>query len=1002
VVAEKTGYPAGSLSLGLALDADLGVDSIKRVEILSALQDRLPAAPRVGPEHLGRLHTLQDVADFLAGPAADHTGGAPVPQPPGSPAPPGANTPGSPVPVGEVAQALIEVVAEKTGYPAGSLSLGLALDADLGVDSIKRVEILSALQDRLPAAPRVGPEHLGRLHTLQDVADFLAGRAGGPPEAPATAKIAVPPPPPAAPAPAVPAPGPASRAADRIDRSILQAVDLDPAAPRPRVALPPGAEVWVVGEPGDLTDAVAAEFRRRGYHSRVGGWSPAGLPGAGSPAGLVLLAPVAPGPDSGLNRLAFEWLKLAGPGLRAAGRSGGAAFATVARLDGAFGLGDLAPDADPTAGGLAGLAKTARHEWPEVASKAIDLDPHFVDPTAAAAAVADEVLLAGPAEVGVAARSRCTLEPARAVRRPADGPPLGPGDVVLVTGGGRGVTAECAVALAAAFRPTLVLTGRTPPPGPEPDWMRDLSTEAAIKEAIAGRLGSDAGPRKIGEEYQRVAAQREVRRTLKRIRDAGGRAEYLAADAADPAAVAHLLNHVRTRFGPVAALVHGAGVLADKRIEDLAPADFERVYRTKVDGLRHLLAGLAADPLRAVVLFSSVTARLGRTGQAAYAAANEVLNKTAQAEARRRPGCRVVAVNWGPWDGGMVTPALRKQFEAEGVGVVGLADGGAFLADELAAAGRAVEVLALGRPGAAPPAGARPATPPPADLALAFERAVDIDSHPVLGSHVIDGRAVLPVALHLEFLAHAALHGNPGLVFHGVNDLRITKGVTLGPGEAATVRAFAGRAAKRDGQLVVPVELRARRGNGQDAVRSRAEVVLVPELPPPPAADRPPALPPYPVSVDRAYADGLFHGPALRGLLALTGMSDAGMTGTARPAPPPADWLRAPHRSAWVADPLVLDGSFQMMCLWCRHQHGATSLPSFVGRFRQFRRRFPDGPVTVAARVTRDNGTFVRADLDYRDADGAVVAQVQDYECMIDPKLNAAFRRNRLEAPATA
>src|SRR5262249_60421816 len=61
---------------------------------------------------------------------------------------------------------LLEVVSEKTGYPAGMLDLGMALDADLGVDSIKRVEILSAFQDRLPTAPAVKPGHLGSPPTL--------------------------------------------------------------------------------------------------------------------------------------------------------------------------------------------------------------------------------------------------------------------------------------------------------------------------------------------------------------------------------------------------------------------------------------------------------------------------------------------------------------------------------------------------------------------------------------------------------------------------------------------------------------------------------------------------------------------------------------------------------------------------------------------------------------------------------------------------------------------
>src|SRR4029077_2594030 len=78
---------------------------------------------------------------------------------------------------------LLEVIAEKTGYPAEMLELDMALDADLGIDSIKRVEILSALQERLPEAPTVKPEHLGTLHSLRHIAAFLgdATASGGSP-----------------------------------------------------------------------------------------------------------------------------------------------------------------------------------------------------------------------------------------------------------------------------------------------------------------------------------------------------------------------------------------------------------------------------------------------------------------------------------------------------------------------------------------------------------------------------------------------------------------------------------------------------------------------------------------------------------------------------------------------------------------------------------------------------------------------------------------------------
>ncbi|MBN9521791.1 SDR family NAD(P)-dependent oxidoreductase [bacterium] len=996
---------------------------------------------------------------------------SPVPQPvpaPAAVAPKPAPAPAA-KPTGDrarVERTLLEVVAEKTGYPVESLDLKLSMDADLGVDSIKRVEILSALQEKLPDAPVVKPEHLGTLHTLQDVADFLGGRAGATrPDAQPTARIPIPPPavvPPAdaggpsAPRAPIQPPGPSELAApdteqvssirpprapdavlnrraetpgrtpatppgasEKVDRSILQVVDLDPATPRTRVPLPAGAEIWVVGDADGLTGGVADWIAGQGYQARVMDWSGPGTNTPAAPlAGLVLIAPLAPPPDGVLNRRAFDWLQAVGPKLRQTGRQhGGAVFVTVARLDGTFGLNALTPDTDPASGGLAGLAKTARHEWPEVACKAVDLDPAF-DTPAAAGAVAEEVLSAGPVEVGITSKHRCTVELARTVRR-AGGQPVGLGarDVILVTGGARGVTAEAAVALAETFGSTLVLTGRTPPPGAEPDWLAGLTAEAEVKRALAERLGPDAGPKQIGEQYQRLAAQREIRRTLQRIEAAGARAAYFPVDAADDRAVADLLQQVRVKFGPVTAVVHGAGVLADRRIEDLTGGDFDRVYRTKVGGLANLLDLLAHEELKALVLFGSMTGRFGRTGQLAYACANEVLNKTAQVEARRRPGCRVVCVNWGPWEGGMVTPGLRRQFEAEGVGLIPLADGAVFLVNELSAAGRAVEVLAMGKarqpeaaavppptafvtpapaPGA-PGSGTHPVTPVP-DLAPAFERVLDIETHPVLRSHVLDGRAVLPMALHLEFLAHAALHGHPGLVFHGFNDLRITQGVKLDPDDALTLRALAGKAARQDKLFLVPVELRGRKKDGREVVKSRAEVILVAALPKAPVADRPPAVGAYPHPVADVYRDLLFHGPDLHGIERVGGVSEQAITGTAATAPPPAEWFQYPLRSQWVADPLVLDASFQLMILWSRHQHGAPSLPNFAGRYRQFRRHFPDGPVTVVARVTRDNGTFTRADVDYLDADGQVVAQLQDYECMTTDTLNAAFTRNQLGA----
>ncbi len=584
-----------------------------------------------------------------------------------------------------VAAVLIEVVSEKTGYPPETLDLDMALDADLGIDSIKRVEILSALQERLPDAPPVKPEHLGTLHSLRQIAQFLAGTEDATPPAPAPVPLA---------APAAP-----STAVQTLERLVVCAVPLDEEPRRESVRLAPGAEIWVTSDDADLAGRVEQCLSRKGFRTRL---APAVAFRTMEPpaalCGLVVLAPESQ-PDDNLLKDALFAAQRAAPALR---RDGAAFFVTVSRMDGAFGLGDLDPDRDPVDGGLAGLAKTAALEWPEVRCKAIDLGRDWADAEEAADALTNEVLLAGPAEVGLSRSGtrilECILRPLAAVNGAA---PFGRGDVIVATGGARGVTAVAAVALARAYRPMLVLLGRSPAPEEEPDWLAPLHAEAEIKRALGMRLNGDATPRMIGEQYHRLAAQRETRRTLERIHAAGGRAVYISVDVRDAAATAEALRRVRAEHGPVRGLVHGAGVLADALIADKTEEQFDRVYATKVVGLRNVLAALPHDELRGLALFSSSTARFGRAGQVDYAIANEVLNKTAQRFARLLPRCRVVSVNWGPWDGGMVTPALRKLFEEEGVGLIGLEAGAEYLVRELARpADPAVEVVALapGRP----------------------------------------------------------------------------------------------------------------------------------------------------------------------------------------------------------------------------------------------------------------------------------------------------------------
>ena len=471
-------------------------------------------------------------------------------------------------------------------------------------------------------------------------------------------------------------------------------------------------------------------------------------------------------------------------------------------------------------------------------------------------------------------------------------------------------------------------------------------------------------------------------------------------DVQDTGSLTAAFADIRRQFGPVAGIVHGAGVLADKRIEDLPDDQFQYVYSTKVVGLRNLLSAAEDDPLKAIVLFSSSTGRFGRTGQIAYAAANEVLNKTAQKLNRLRPRCRTVAINWGPWDGGMVTPALAKVFAKEGVGLIPQADGGEVLRRELAASDRPAEVVVIAKP-IRGDVGNTPITPTIAsgeEMTCVFERTVGMNDHPILRSHVIGEKAVVPMVMHIEWMAHAAMHGNPGLRFHGFDDLRLFQGVLLDERNPAGIRVFTGKPRKIGETFSIPVAIRGVK-NGREMTHSKADIVLREQLP---EGDFAPALPevgPYPHSHEDVYDYYLFHGPDLRALERVDGISDIGIVGMARTNAVPTEWMETPIRGAWLADPMAIDAAFQLFILWSYNKHRIGSLPCFVGTYRQYKRTFPSEGVLVSLRVTRDNKTTARAEVDFIGSDGRLVARMTEVEHVLDPGLNEAFRKGRLTQP---
>jgi malonyl CoA-acyl carrier protein transacylase len=893
---------------------------------------------------------------------------------------------------------MLAVVAEKTGYPAEMITPAMELEADLGIDSIKRVEILSAVRERAPGLPELDPAQLGALRTVGQIVEHLEKALGasgvGAREVRSTSALS-------ALSLAPEGRGGASAATVSGLRWVLRAV------PRPASGLVTpgllGAEDLVVtGSP--LAGAVASALAARGVRARAADQLDA------TTDAVVYLGALAPLDASrpveqalAVSRQAFQLARAMAPRLGAKSAASGAtgAFVVVQDTGGDFGL---SGSDRAWLGGLTGLVKTARQEWPRASVRAIDLDGGASADPALAARLADELVAGGPeAEVGLR-RDGARLVLESEARNAARGTPvIGRGDVVVVSGGGRGVTAACTVELVRRTGARAVLLGRSTL-DEEPAELAAVSGDAALKRAVLAlekARGTTLTPPELGKRVERILASREIRGTIEACRRAGGDAEYLAVDVQDGVGVAVALEPIRAKWGPVRALVHGAGVIADRFIAEKTDEQWSRVMETKVLGLRALLDATKDDPLAAIVTFSSVAGRTGNVGQCDYATANELLNKVATAEAvrRRALGHAVVvrSLGWGPWEGGMVTPALKARFEKLGVRLIGIAEGAGWMCDELAPLELGdVEIVLGGEP------------KPEALLAEggakveALEARIEGSSHPFVDSHRVQGAPVLPAVTALDLFVRAARALRPSLHLREVRDLAVLKGIRLagydgpdgahatGPGDRflVTAEATAGQ------DEVLSMQIVGRTAAGLPLKHYAAKVVLGAARAPEPARSVDlGAL----ASVSDTIYDGvvLFHGPLFHAIESIDGESERGIRGT----------LLGRDVLGWPADPgaptdgAILDGALQLAVYRTKHTHEGASLPTSIARF------VPGvstrGPVRCTAVATdtrsRDKARF---DLELADGEGRLVARLEGLEVFVLPGSREQLARR--QAPAEA
>lgn len=1007
-VSEKTGYPIDMLELSMDMEADLGIDSIKRVEILGAVQAAQPLLAEADSAHLSGLRTLQDVVTYLnefSTPAAESAAVVPAATLVESAPLQSSQTLAQPAAAGaaelvEITGIMLAAVAEKTGYPVDMLELTMDMEGDLGIDSIKRVEIMGAVRQAVPGLAEFDAGALAELRTLDQVAAYLTGLLGSelltapqgtsPVAAPAVVSVAS--------AVLKPLPELKSKAVKQSNQPVCLLTDdgsdvsqvlfsrMKKLGWHVKVAsfeAVAGLKTKLKVDNADLVmlhDMAAAKVAIEAIHQRYGGLD-----------AFIYLQPALSATDASGSQASEQVLKqlFLTAGLLKHPLTDGAklekpAFITVNRLDGQLGYG-TGLQSNPVQGAVFGLVKTLAQEWPQVQCKALDIAPQIT-----ADAAAEQILLEmqhddGVVEIGFGPQGRVTVETTQSHGN--DSYPLSGESVLLVSAGGRGVTASCIQALAQQQSCRFILVGRSTLTAEEPGWAQGIVELAKLKQsalADAQQRGEKLTPKALGSSVDAVLAQREIQNTINQLRKCGAKVVYISADITDPTSLAGPMREAEALLGKVTAIVHGAGVLADKLIEHKTASDFDRVFNTKIQGLKTMLSCVDPELLTHLALFSSVAGFYGNVGQSDYAMANEAMNKMAMDFGNRHPACRVVSFNWGPWDGGMVTDELKKLFEARQISLIPVAEGCAIFCNKMLRGNHTDRITVVGQTLSQQPSN-------PTQKTALLSKEIKASDNPFLQDHRIGNNAVLPVVMALTWMANDVESLYPGYRFYKCEQFRLFKGLVFDGRESGFYQLQADELSRDGDDLVVQVRIFSDNGKGGYFNHYGARLTLSR------SANLPAAHYQAFDSRDQAVAtgrdlyqgDALFHGPTFQAIESVLNWDWQHMTLKCKEKT--ADARVQGQFPVLSFNPYVADVEFQGLLVWVHQFYQSASLPSDGGELVLYRPVPAGEEYYVSLEIVEHNKNRVVADIYVHDGSGQLYTRMLGAAVAVSPQLARLF-----------
>lgn len=668
VVSDKTGYPQEMLGMEMDLEADLSIDSIKRMEIIGELRTRLGGfgvgqqSEETVIEQLAAIKTLRLLVDWIQ----QHQEQA-TPVETAVPLSKLTITQDGIIegwPESRIKSVLLDAVSAKTGYPQEMLGMDMDLEADLSIDSIKRMEIIGELKNNIDGLILIYQERgeelvekLASIKTLNGLIGWLSEALSGAQDSIQKAEsMHV-------------TPVVKTLPGEKLSRLRFE---LTPSAtPSPDRALLKGKRFAVTDDAGGVAFSVKDLFERNGAEVSIISPDDA-LQGFD---GLIILniftsrlKPTIIESFSLIKKLDFSKVKW---------------IYTISDTQSA-----LDKDTDVKLlrhfQGYAGLLKSLDKEYDQTKCRLVSFVSQLSREQIADITL-NEILHADePCEVIYNGTKRQTMELIRSEIPTGIDPDihLDKKSVILALGGAQGITSELIVRFSKDYPCHYVLVGRSADPRANADQsLAGLKNKEEIRKKLIAS-GQIKTPAEIEKKTEDIHKANQILGTIAALEANGSTVTYHSLDLRDEKALIAIVEGLYSQHGKIDGVIHGAGLLEDKLFQQKTSESFERVMSTKVTPLR-VLAEHLKDDVQFVTLFSSVASVYGSRGQTDYAAANSVLDKYAW-ELKKKIKGKVTAINWGPWKGtGMVSPSLEREYERRGIPLIPLGDGMETFVNEL-------------------------------------------------------------------------------------------------------------------------------------------------------------------------------------------------------------------------------------------------------------------------------------------------------------------------------